>query len=145
MKSLTPILCSLLLGLAGCAGAHATEAPAQTAIASPEANYVAALDEAFSTYEAEIQNALRLEYNSEAEAEAVSLSLSPRRFDYLLEKALQSRGTSTDQLAAYADQNPDFFHTQQQRYWGHLHMLHRAAESVASMGPAPAEQVASRN
>ena len=145
MKSLTPILCALVLGLAGCAGANATVAPAQTAHASPETLYVAALDEAFSRYEAEIQNALRLEYNSDAEAEAVSLSLSPRRFDYLLEQALQTRGTSTDELAAYADQNPSFFQTQQQRYQGHLHMLHRAAESVASMGPAASEQVASRN
>ena len=145
MQSLTPaFFAAFVLSVSGCAGGNAQAAPTQTASVSVEQQYAAALEEAFSQYEAEIRNALNLEYSSRAEAEAVSISLSPRRFDYLLAQALRARGTTTDHLASFAESNPRFFHGQQQRYWGHLQMLHRAAESVALMGPEPAEPIASR-
>ena len=145
MKSLTPsFLVALSLIAFGCAGGNAQVAPEQAVATSLEQQYAAALEEAFAQYESEIQNALTLEYSSRDEAEAVSLSLSPERFDYLLAKALRTRGTTTNHLASFAERNPEFFHGQQRRYWGQLQMLHRAAESVATMGPEPTRQIASR-
>jgi hypothetical protein len=91
------------------------------------------LGDAFDAYEAEIAAARQVQYGSQEEADAASVSLTPKRFDWLLEVALGERGLTIDDMGAYARLNPNFFMEQQRLYWGRLDQLSVSAATIPDM------------
>jgi hypothetical protein len=106
-------------------------------------SFAGALDEAFARYEAEVRAALRLDYGSEVEAQAVAQTLDAHRFDMHLDAALRAQGLTVADLGAFAKAHPDFFHAQQRRHWGRLEQLRGAltamVDRVGATDEAPAQ------
>lgn len=129
------------------AGCSAQATQAHVAEAQPPAaehRYAAALDEAFATYEGEVADALAAEYDTQAEAEAVALSLSPRRFDAHLASALSRRGLTVDGLGQFARSNPHFYSAQRARHRGRMELLRHAVAALAQRAPGDTSTVALR-
>ena len=132
-----------LLG-SGCS-AQATQAHvAEAHPPAAEHRYAAALDEAFSAYESEVTEALAAEYATQAEAEAVALTLQPKRFDAHLARSLSRHGLTVNGLGEFARANPDFYQAQRLRHRGRMDLLRHAVASLAQRAPSQGGAMALR-
>ncbi len=127
--------------LTGCATAQSPRVE-MAAEVDHGAAYAATLAEAFDSYEAEVATAAALSYASQAEADAVMLTLSPARFEHALRTALARRNLTLSAFASYAQNNPSFFLAQQKLHWGRLDAIQKTVASIAARVEPSDEQMA---
>lgn len=127
--------------LTGCATAQAPRAQMAAEVDHGDA-YAATLAEAFDSYEAEVATAAALSYASQAEADAVMLTLSPARLEHKLRVALAHRNLTLSGFAAYAQNHPNFFLAQQKLHWGRLDAIQQTVASIATRVQPSDEQMA---
>lgn len=99
------------------------EAAAGDSAADQWSLYAEALRVAFEAYEGDVQYALSLECQSEAEASAVAAAHTTARFNSYLADALERRNLSVDELVQYANNNPEFLEEQHSLYAARLARL----------------------
>lgn len=131
-KILVSFVGLLAIGAIGCArDAQSVRIEHARVEADPSQKYADALAEAFERYDAEIRVAADPIYASEAEAEAVSRTLAPVRFDQHLSVALDKRGICEADLRRFAMTHPRFVEEQAALYEGRMAALERAAQDVS--------------
>jgi len=137
-RSVTALSVVVLLAT-GC-GAQLAQSPYAHGVTDDD-RYAAALDEAFDRYDAEVAAAERMEFATEAEAQAVARTLAPRRFDVLLAASLQARGLSRRGLNVHAAHHPGFASAQEARFSGRLAGIEQRASALVTHVDASLAQV----
>lgn len=140
------LICALLL--IGC-GASAPASPTAHRFVTDGELYTAAVDEAHASYLAEVEEASQLTLGSEAEADALARTLSDRRLDHHLRRALNRRGLTLRGLRVYGRQHSGFVAAQRA---AHLEQMRRADRLLAGLAdhvvpqtsPPTTEQIAAR-